>query len=43
MGKKTTKWLSKMLGKTAKGFIKISIATASEILPKLICGYYGII
>ena len=42
MGKKSAKWLSKMLGKATKGVFKISIATASEILPKLICGYYGI-
>lgn len=42
VGKKTTSWLSKMLSKAAKGVFKITVATATEVLPKLISGYFGL-
>lgn len=42
LGEKTTSWLLKMISKAASGALKISIATATEVLPKLICNYLGI-
>lgn len=42
IGQKTSSWLSKIIVKAANGGLKISVAVASQILPKLICNYFGI-
>ncbi|WP_425449384.1 hypothetical protein [Dethiothermospora halolimnae] len=41
IGKKTATWLSKMIKKAANGTVKISVKTASQIIPKLIGNYLG--
>lgn len=42
IGDKTSSWISKMISKAASGVYNISVATATQVLPKLICGYFGI-
>jgi hypothetical protein len=42
MGELTSGWLGKMISKAASGALKISVTTATNILPKIICSYLGI-
>jgi hypothetical protein len=41
-GQKVAGWLGKMIGKAASGIGKISVNTASAVLPKLLSSYYGL-
>jgi len=42
IGKRVGRWLGKMVGKAGDGALKVSVETASAVLPKLIAGYLGL-
>ncbi len=42
IGKRVGRWVGRMIAKAGEGAIKVSVETASSVLPKLILGYLGL-
>lgn len=42
MGKRTRNWLGQMLAKAGSGALKVTITTASNVLPRLLAQYLGL-
>lgn len=42
LGKRTQNWLGQMLAKAGSGALKITVAVASDVLPRLLAQYLGL-
>lgn len=43
IGNKTSSWMAKVISKASSGLYGVSMATATQVVPKLICDYLGLI